>query len=803
MYKIRTMILLVIFSTAYMIAQPGQISDNRISGTVFDSISDEPIEYANIVLLTLQDSSMITGTVTDQNGGFSISNVKPGNYLLDVRFIGYEDKRFNIEISDSKPVVNIGKISISPSAINLENVIVEGDRSPVTYHIDKKVVDVNKMQTVISGNAADVLENVPSVTVDIEGNVSLRGSTNFTVLIDGRPSVMSAQDALQQIPASSIEKIEIITNPSAKYDPDGTAGIINILLKKNENMGMSGILNTNVGLNDKYGADFLIENRSEAFTTNFGIDFNKRIFPGSSREENRFIIDNSTSFLNSSGSAEWGRIGYGLKGGMEFNLSETDFAGIGLRFGSRDGQRNSFLNYQQWSQSDPSQNIYSSNSERSRDGKFYSANMTYIKKLGTKGHEIKTEFDFGFDDSDEFTLTTEIENGLQTGGRRTGENGPSKEFEGKLDYTLPFSEQSKFEAGYEGEIESSDENNDLSIFNSVTGVYEVQEEFSNSTRYLESGHSIYSIYSNQFLGVGIQAGVRAEYTYRTIELVKQNQEFKIDRWDYFPTIHSSYKFDEGTQLMASYTRRIQRARGWHLEPFLTWMDANNVRIGNPSLLPEFIDSYETGIQSFIGDISVSAELYYRKTNNKVENIRSVYQENVTLNSIQNVGSDHAVGTELMVIADPFDIWNVNIMANIYNYKVEGVIEEQTFSRTSNSWTGRLNNVFKLSDVTQMQFNINYNSPTVSSQGKREGFFSSDAAVKQDLFNRKLSLILQVRDLFGTAKHEFSSQGPDFYNYNYFERESPFVMLSFRWNFNNYKPKRDRADQEGMNQVEDF
>lgn len=429
--------------------------------------------------------------------------------------------------------------------------------------------------------------------------------------------------------------------------------------------------------------------------------------------------------------------------------------------------------------------------------------MTYIKKLGAKGHEIKTEFDLGFDDSDEFTLTNEIENGVQIGGRRTGENGPSKEFEGKLDYTLPISEQSKFEAGYEGEIEMSDENNDLSEYSAASGQYEILEEFSNSTRYLESGHSLYSIYSNQFWGIGIQAGLRAEYTYRTIDLVKQNQEYKIDRWDYFPTFHSSYKFDQGTQLMASYTRRIQRARGWHLEPFLTWMDANNVRIGNPALLPEFIDSYETGVQSFIGDISVSAELYYRKTNNKVENIRSVYQENVTLNSIQNVGSDHAVGTELMVIADPFDIWNVNIMANIYNYTVEGVIGDQSFSRTSNSWTGRLNNVFKLSTATQVQFNINYNSPTVSSQGKREGFFSSDAAIKQDLFNRKFSFILQVRDLFGTAKHEFSSQGPDFYNYNYFERESPFVMLSFRWNFNNYKPKRDRLDQEGFNQVDDF
>ncbi|QQS37233.1 MAG: TonB-dependent receptor [Ignavibacteriales bacterium] len=798
------LIIIFFFLTITSFSQPtGNLSTGTVSGFVFDALSGEPIEYANIVLFSTNDSLMRGGTITDKTGRFSLTGIRTGSYYLDVRFIGYEDERFEFEITSSANEVNLNNIKISPTAINLENVVVEGDRSPVTYHIDKKVVDVSKMQTVISGNAADVLENVPSVTVDIEGNVSLRGSSNFTVLIDGRPSVMNGQDVLQQIPASSIEKIEIITNPSAKYDPDGTAGIINILLKKNQNVGMSGILNTNVGLNDKYGGDFLFENRSETITTTFGVDFNKRIFPGSSREENRFITSSSTSFLNSSGSAEWGRIAYGLRGGLELKFSENDFVGLGIRYGSRDGKRNSNLNFQEWSLANPQHSYFTSNSERERNGDFYSANFSYIKNLGVKGHELKTEFNFGYDESDEFTLTREIENNIQTGGRRTREFGPSKEFEGKIDYTLPFSEKNKFEAGYDGEIEISDEGNDLSEFNPQTGIFELLDQFSNRTRYNESGHSIYSIYSDEFSPLGIQAGVRGEYTYRTIELLKQSQEFKIDRWDFFPTLHASYKFSEGTQLMASYTRRIERARGWQLEPFLTWMDANNVRIGNPALQPEFIDSYETGIQSFIGKVSVSAEVYYRKTNNKVENVRSVYQQNVTLNSVQNIGSDYAIGSEFMIIADPFDFWNLNIMANVYNYKVEGVLNSQAFSRNSNNWNGRINNVFRLGTATSMQFNVNYNSPTVSSQGRSEGFFSSDAAVKHDLFNRKLSLTLQVRDIFGTAKHEFTSQGPDFYNYNYFERESPFVMLSIRWNFNNYKPKRDQIEQEGFSPGEEF
>ncbi len=230
-----------------------------------------------------------------------------GKYILEVRFIGYDTKIFDLEISPEKLEVNLGEIYIKPHVLELNDVVVKGDRSPVSYQIDKKVIDVDKIQTVISGNAADVLQNVPSVTVDIEGNVSLRGSSNFTVLIDGRPSIMSAQDALQQIPASSIDNIEIITNPSAKYDPEGTAGIINILLKKNQNLGTSGIVNANAGLNQKYGGDFLFQHKTSDLIYTVGMDYNKRIYPGTSSEENIFYSSNSISYLNSDGNMNWGR----------------------------------------------------------------------------------------------------------------------------------------------------------------------------------------------------------------------------------------------------------------------------------------------------------------------------------------------------------------------------------------------------------------------------------------------------------------------------------------------------------------
>ena len=717
---------------------------------------------------------------------------------MDLRFIGFNNQRVEILISPEKLNHDLGNIFLRPSVFKLEDVVVQGDRSPVTYQIDKKVIDVNKMQTVISGNAADVLQNVPSITTDIEGNVSLRGNSNFTVLIDGRPSVVGAQDALQQIPASSIEKIEIITNPSAKYDPEGAAGIINILIKKNQNLGLSGIANANAGLRNKYGGDFLFEYKTTDYNLNFGLDYNRRFSPGTSSEEKRFITNNSTSYLNSDGNMEWGRISFGIRGGIEFNFADNDFLNIGGRFGKREGPRNSFLDYTKWSQTNPQPLLYESNNLAERSGNHNSLNLTYLHKFNSTGHEIKSEIDLGYDDGDESNITEQFTDGLQTGGKKTTESGPSKEFEGKLEYTLPLSETSKFEAGYQGQAEITNDRNELFEFNPQTQVYDFQSLYSNSIDYNNSDHAFYSIYSDNFFGIGLQGGLRTEYTFRTVTF--NSQEFSINRWDLFPSFHSSYKLSEGTQVMASYTRRIQRPHGWSLEPFLTWMDANNVRQGNPSLKPEFIDSYDAGIQTFIENISFSADLYYRVTHNKVEQIRSVYQENITLNSVENVGADYSLGSEFMMIFDPFEFWNVNLMANLYNYKIEGLLYNEDFSRESFNWNARLNNVFRLGTSTQMQLNLNYNGPRVSSQGRSEESFTTDVSVKHDLFDKKLSLILQVRDLFRSAKYESTSQGPDFYSYNYFKRESPVVMFTVRINFNNYKPKREREEGENQNGV---
>lgn len=776
-------------------------SSGIISGRVFDYNSKAPIEYANVIIFNSKDSAQVTGGITDKDGNFSVK-IPFGKFYVDIQFIGFAKKRIkNLSITSTKKNIDLGNVYLKTSAVNLGNVVVQGERNPVSFQIDRKVIDVSKMPTSISGNAADVLENVPSVSVDIDGNVSLRGSTSFTVLINGKPSVMDAQDALQQIPASAIESIEIITNPSAKYDPEGSAGIINIKLKKEKNLGLSGIANANAGANDKYGGDFLFEYKTPKYNYNFGIDYNRRFSPGNGLDKKNFSVGNSISHLNSNGSREWGRISFGLRGGVDLNLSDNDLLSLSGRFGTREHKHNQASNYIQWSDLNPDKIFYINNNNSSRGGSYFAFNTNYTRKFNKNGHELYSEFFVSHNNSDESSISSSVQENIQTDGKKTTETGPSTHIRGKIDYTLPLGENTKFEAGTQGETRLEDESNGLYNYNTTSGSYDFQPFYSHSNKYNRSNLAFYSIYSNELGSLSYQAGVRTELTYRTIRLVDNNEEFSINRWDFFPSIHTSYKFGGGTQLMASYTRRINRPRGWNLEPFLSWWDPNNVRKGNPNLLPEFIDSYEFGFQTLLGEITFNDDIYYRINHNRIDWVRSAYAENVTLNTFANVGTDYSLGTEYMITLNPLKPWNVNLMGNVYDYRIKGVINDVPYEKKSFNWNVRFNNGINLSKTTQLQLNIRYNSPSVSSQGKYEGFFRTDAAVKQDLFGKYLSLTLQARDLFKTGKREFTSQGADFYSYTYYTREAPMVILNVRFNFNNYKQKKSYNNNEPVNNGE--
>ena len=332
MKKIISSIILMVAVTCYAIqpAQPQRGNYQRnmggatITGKVVDPAIDATIEYANIILIQQKTQKQFSGTTSDKEGLFVLKGVKPGIYTLQVKFMGYHQyNRENIRVKPGQEQIDLGKIELEQAILMLEGVQVEAEEAPIEYKIDKKVINVSKQFTSLSGSAVEVLENVPSVRVDIDGNVSLRGSSSFMVLIDNRPSVLDANEALQQIPASSIENIEIITNPSAKYDPDGTSGIINIITKKKSLNGQSGMVNLNAGLDEKYGGNFLINFRQEKFSAYVSANYNSRNFPGTSKSENRTFSDDTTSYIYSSGDSKRKMESYGIRGGLDLYPSKT------------------------------------------------------------------------------------------------------------------------------------------------------------------------------------------------------------------------------------------------------------------------------------------------------------------------------------------------------------------------------------------------------------------------------------------------------------------------------------------------
>jgi len=797
-------LILALSLNSLLLSQPemGQF-EGRIDGHVFDKTSKFPLEYANIVVFSLRDSSQVNGTITNSDGYFSIDIKRPGMFYLRFGFIGYQDLFIDtIRLNRNNKYAAFNEIYLEPQAYNLKEVIVQGEGAPITYHIDKKVINVSQQFTSLSGSAVDVLENVPSVSVDIEGNVSLRGSGSFQVLVDGRPTILEPNEALQQIPASSIENIEIITNPSAKYNPEGTAGIINVLLKKNSLAGMSGIVEINAGLNNKYGGETIFDYKLDGYQINLGIDYNKRFFEMNSFTDNRSDFQGYSTYLNSFGTAVRGRTSYGIRGSISLNIDDSNNLMFGARYGDRDGKMNGTSFYTKSLSNSSTVQNYLNSSSRTRSGNFYELSMNYLHKFNKAGHELSGEIDYERSNGEEGNITTLTENELITYGQKSTEDGPDNEFRIKLDYVLPIGEESKFEAGYQSELELTEKNNNVFEYDVNIGDFAFRDQFSNKTKYDDFVHSLYSLYSGSISSVKYQFGLRGEKTDRKIELVKTGESFKIDERDLFPSFHMSSKLAENHQVMASYTSRIQRPRGWELEPFDTWIDAYTLRRGNPALKPEYIDSYELGYQILMGKSLFSIETYYRINHNKRERIRSIYNADVNLITTQNVGKSYSLGAETMLNFDPINDWNVNIMGDFYNYRIEGSYFQQDFSKQSFSWSMRFNNSIKFTTSTQIQLNGMYNSPVVSSQEERKGFFSINAALRQDLFDKQLSLTLQVRDLFKTAKHESTLQSSDLYRYSSFKPEAPMVMLNAKFNFNNYKKKDRGENQNGINVMED-
>ncbi len=797
MKKIFVGVMLSLFMMVNTNAE-GNPEGGQVRGLVYDLNSKQPIEFATIALFNASDSTLVTGTITDPNGNFNTSKIAEGNYYIEVSFMGYEDSHFNnLVIDRSNRRLDIGTIFLETSSQILEEVEITSQRNAVEFHIDKKVVSVGEQMTSASLSAVEVLENVPSIRVDIEGNVSLRGSTGFTVLIDGKPTVLDPSDVLRQTPASTIDNIEIITNPSSRYQPDGTGGIINIITKKNRMLGLQGLFNLKTSTFGEYGGDFLLNYRKGNANVYFGGDYRQSPYPGETSSVRRTTTGDTTTIIESSGDSERLHGGGGLRMGFDWDISPRNNLSIGIRGGEYSGLSNTSLDYLTYRDPYDFETRQLSLNESGRGALYYNLTGSFLHTFGQKGHELMLQVNQRLRKGDEFSRNLLMdENGSVDQGTRTTEKGPSNELEVKLDYTKPIGDDHAIEAGFQLRTGNSEDATELYLFDLDMQDYVLQPEKSNSTLYSRDIYALYGIFKGETGKLGYQAGLRGEYTNRVITAEEGLEDYTLERYDFFPTLHLSYQLPAENQLMASYSRRIDRPRGYYLEPFITWTDMYNVRRGNPALEPEYIDAMEMGFIHARDKSQLSLEAYYRIKHNKVERTREVYEEGILLQTFTNVGTDYSLGLEALYNISLFPWWELNLMGDLFNYRIDSEINETTYQ--SFNWGTRMNNTFSIANRVRVQFDGNYNSATVTTQGEDKGYYSFNAAIRSDFLDKSLSVVLQVRDVFSTMDRVSITQDVDFYNYYSRSTRAPIISLTASYRLNNFKQNNrgNGSDGEG-------
>lgn len=800
----------------------------KITGKLIDEQSGKPIEYGNIVLYRLRDSSMATGTISNAQGKFVLENVNVGRYFIKISFIGFETKVIDsVFVSPRNPEVDLGTVTLSPAVVKLGDVVVQGEKEMIINNLDKKVINVEKDLTNVGGSALDVMQNLPSVTVDADGNVALRGSTNIRLLIDGKPTNMegvSNYDILSQIPASQIEQVELITNPSVRYDPEGTAGIINIVLKKRKDAGINGIITLNAGTGDKYNTSFNFNYRLDGVNVYAGYDGRINRFKSNGTNERVSSISPMSPFLNQVQSGLNKMNSHNFTLGADYNLNDFNSFSSSIKY-----RNNSFDNVTSNNDLTYDSNyvlenemIRSNNGDRS----FKSLNFTfgYKKTFEQKGRELTADFlysDFKMnrlEDADQLNYVYYPSSSQTHSLRRLAGEGKNKMYILQSNYTHPFESGIRIETGFQSTIRTIDTYSDYYNFDFSTQSFVENLPLKNYFEYDEQIHAVYGIFSHSLFGIKYQIGLRGEQVYTKSNLPLTNQTFKKDYTSLYPSVHISYEFLPMNEIGFSYSRRVDRPNNRQLNPVVDYSDSLNVFAGNPYLNPQYTNSYEINLNNALGFVFLNTSLFYRTTSGIISTVSTLQPNGVLFNTFDNIAKSENYGVEF-IWTQPIASW-WRLVANFSYFRTkldgQGIVN---VNQDATSWMTRIMSSFTFWDKTQLQVVFNYNSPTITmgggmfgglggggrygtqviAQGKIYEMYGLDLALRKDFFEDKLSVTLRLSDVFNTRKFGGEITGQGFTAKFNRKMDSRILFLGISYKFNNYQNKRERLNPDEIDQ----
>ncbi len=782
----------------------GQRPSFSISGKLVEEGSDTPVEFATISVFKVSDSTLVTGGISDEKGFFNIET-GPGRHYLKIQFMGYEDVIVsNVNLGRGNFSFDAGKIQIKQDQRLLEEVVVQAERTQMELTLDKKVFNIGKDLSNLGGSATDILDNLPSVQVDVEGNVSLRGSENVRILIDGKPSGLvglSSNDALRQLNGNLVERVEIITNPSARYDAEGLAGIINIVLKKEKAKGVNGSFQINTGIPANHGGSINLNFRKDwvNFFTNFGISY--RGIPGSGDAFQEFG-DPVTRTTNRTRDMNRGGINYSTRFGADFFLNDQSTITLSFLYRFSDEDNETTIEYFDHFIASGEDSVTVRLDDELEDDENLEYSINYTRNFKRKGQKLTA--DIQYQNNNEIEGSDLVEStGITLGNQlpRLYQRSNNDEIEERLmlqsDYVHPFGKDGRLEGGfrYTDRLVGNDyivEEQD------AFGVYQIDTDISNNFEYEEKVFAVYGIVSNKINKLSWQLGIRYEDTNLTTFQKTQDQRNVQKYSNFFPSTFLTYQLNEKHSVQASYSRRIRRPRGRFLNPFFSIADTRNLFVGNPFLQPVFTDSYETGYLMNNRSSSFYAGVYYRHSEGITQRLRSTDDEGITTTRPFNVSKEDSYGIELNASKDVAKWYRVSGNLNFFRSFTPGgsvSFENQvtTFnSATATSLTTRLSNNLKLNKLFDAQINISYRAPRNTVQGKRFSITSIDLGFSRDVMKKNGTISLSVRDLLNNRKYRGETFNPGFHEVSEFQWRSRTTQFSFTYRLNQKKQRERRS-----------
>ena len=754
----------------------------NITGKIIDKKKVEPIPFAQIALIRPDDNKTVAGTTSEENGQFTLSAI-PGTYDLVVVFVGYEKQRLeNITISNSNN--NIGTIPMAPVTKELNEVVVKSDqiRQPISTDLEGLSIKPEQTLSNVGGSVLDILRNVPSVSVDQDGNITLRGSNSTNVLVNGRNSVLSSD--LSQIPASAVKKIKIINNPNAKYDAEGTGGVINIQLKQGDKAGTNVKTEVTLGTRYRLNTNLHLNHRSRNLNIFGGYSFRNWPEVGTSNTTRETYTDQQR--LNQTRDRKRTHLEHTLNFGLDYYLNKNKLSYEGAyNKEDEEDREHSFTRLSDIQSGNPLLEYTRFNDEIENNHSMDNA-LIYERLYEDSVREFKAFISHSFRNQlenqyiDVYDGTIDLQNADRTGQEHTRSDEHRENLILQADYVQPLP-AGKLELGYKTTLRKYDNNYHYEVLNEETGQWENQENISNHFLYRDQVHAAYIIYSRPFDRLDISVGSRLEQTVVNTRLYTTGEKNNQQYLSLFPSFQALYHLNSKNDLKFTYSRRIDRPNSWHLNPFPDVSDSLNVRIGNPDLQPEFIHSLELGHMYNFKKGNLTSNIFFRHVKGQVDWIIHV-ENGISYRQPTNLNTAMTYGLELINTTQLTDWWNLNASYSIFRTIVDGTNLDKNYTNKGYSWNAKLTTDLNLPYDLDLQITANYEAPEIEAQGRDLARYHVDASVQRAFFNGKGSVNITLRDVFNTSRFAGENYGENFSQVFEYNRESRILLLSLSYKF---------------------